>query len=58
MNRLTPCLRRFAMATLDDLNKTVADLRDVIASNKNADGSRDKVLDENALVTTFTKALN
>ena len=46
------------MSTLDDLNKTVADLRDVIASNKNADGSRDKVLDENALVTTFTKALN
>lgn len=46
------------MATLDDLNKTVADLRDVIASNKNADGSRDKVLDEGALVATFTKALN
>ena len=46
------------MATLDDLNKTVADLRDVIASNKNADGSRDKVLDEGALVATFTKALD
>jgi len=46
------------MATLDELNKTVADLRDVIANNKNADGSRDKVLDENALVATFTKALD
>lgn len=46
------------MATLDDLNKTVAEMRDVLANNKNADGSRDKVLDENALVATFTKALN
>ena len=44
--------------TLDDLNKTVADLRDVLATNKNADGSRDKVLDEGALVATFTKALD
>ena len=44
--------------TLDDLNKTIAEMKDVIASNKNADGSRDKVLDENALVATFTKALN
>ena len=46
------------MSTLDDLNKTVAEMRDVLANNKNADGSRDKVLDENALVATFTKALN
>ena len=46
------------MATLDDLNKTVAEMRDVLANNKNADGSRDKVLDENALVSTFTKALD
>ena len=44
--------------TLDDLNKTIAEMKDVIASNKNADGSRDKVLDEGALVATFTKALN
>ena len=44
--------------TLDDLNKTIAEMKDVIASNKNADGSRDKVLDESALVATFTKALN
>lgn len=43
---------------LDDLNKTIAEMKDVLASNKNADGSRDKVLDEGALVATFTKALN
>ena len=39
--------------TLDDLNKTIAEMKDVIASNKNADGSRDKVLDEGALVSMF-----
>jgi HK97 family phage major capsid protein len=44
--------------TLDDLNKTITDLRDVLANAKNADGSRDKVLDEGALVSSFTKALN
>lgn len=44
--------------TLDDLNKTIAEMKDVIAASKNADGSRDRVLDENALVSTFTKALN
>ena len=44
--------------TLDDLNTTIAGLKEVIANNKNADGSRDKVLDEGALVATFTKALN
>jgi hypothetical protein len=43
---------------LDDLNKTIAEMKDVIASNKNADGSRDKVLDQDALVATFTKALD
>ena len=46
------------MATLDDLNKTVSEMRDVLANAKNADGSRDKVLDEGALVATFTKALD
>lgn len=44
--------------TLDDLNKTIAEMKDVLANNKNADGSRDKVLDQDALVATFTKALN
>jgi HK97 family phage major capsid protein len=43
---------------LDDLNKTIAEMKDVLASNKNADGSRDKVLDTDALVATFTKALD
>ena len=44
--------------TIDDLNKTISEMKDVLAASKNADGSRDKVLDENALVATFTKALN
>ena len=46
------------MATLDDLNKNVADLKEVLANNKNADGSRDKVLDTDNLVASFTKALD
>jgi len=46
------------MATLDELNTTIAGLKEVLANNKNADGSRDKVLDTDALVTTFTKALD
>ena len=46
------------MATLDDLNKTISEMKDVLANSKNADGSRDKVLDTDALVTTFTKALD
>lgn len=46
------------MATLDDLNKNIAEMKEVLANNKNADGSRDKVLDTDALVATFTKALD
>lgn len=41
------------MATMDEINKTVADLKQVV---ENAKG--DKVLDQDALVATFTKALD
>ena len=41
------------MATMDEINKTVADLKQVV---ENAKG--DKVLDQDALVASFTKALD
>lgn len=45
--------------TLDDLNKTITDLRDVIASNTNKTGSLDKsTLDLDSMTKTFTTVLD